>query len=122
MEAGARSRTFAVKKLSNQEDAMSHRKTYPLALALALALVLAILAAPSTAAIDPRIGYVEREPATAQPETPPTIIRQTIVAEDGFGWAEAGVGAGLALGAAALLGGSALALRRARRWTSQSAA
>ena len=37
---------------------------------------------------------------------------QTIVAEDGFGWAEAGVGAGLALGAAALVGGSALALRR----------
>ena len=66
MEAGARSRTFAVKKLSNKEGTMRHRKAYPLALVLALALALAILAAPSTAAIDPRIGYVEREPATAQ--------------------------------------------------------
>ena len=115
MEAGARSRTLAVKKLSNKEGTMRHRKAYPLALALALAL--AILAAPSTAAIDPRIGYVERELASAQSKTPPTIITQTIIGEDGFGWAEAGVGAGLALGAAALLGGSALALRRARRAT-----
>ena len=73
MEAGARSRTLAVKKLSNKEGTMSHRKAYPLALVLALALALAILAAPSTAAIDPRIGYVEREPATAQSETPPTV-------------------------------------------------
>ena len=117
MEAGARSRTLAVKKLSNKEGTMRHRKAYPLALVLALALALAILAAPSTAAIDPRIGYVEREPATAQSETPPTVNWQTIVAEDGFGWAEAGVGAGLALGAVALVGGSALALRRARRAT-----
>jgi hypothetical protein len=117
METGSRSRTLAVKTPSNKEDTMRHRKTHRLALALALALALTILAAPSTAAIDPRIGYVDREAATAQPETPPTVVRQTIVAEDGFGWAEAGVGAGLALGAAALLGGSALALRRARRWT-----
>jgi hypothetical protein len=117
MEAGLRSRTLGVKKLSYKEETMRHRKTHRLALALALALALTILAAPSTAAIDPRIGYVEREAATAQPETPPTIIRQTILAEDGFGWAEAGVGAGLALGAAALLAGSVLALRRARRWT-----
>jgi hypothetical protein len=90
---------------------MRHHKTHRLALVLGLALALTILVAPSRAAIDPRIGYVEREAGTAQAEPALPAVRQTIVREDGFGWAEAGTGAGLALGAAVLLGGSALALR-----------
>jgi hypothetical protein len=92
---------------------MRNRKTHRLALVLGLALALTILVAPSRAAIDPRIGYVEREARTAEAEPTLPVVMQTIVREDGFGWAEAGAGAGLALGAAVLLGGSALALRRA---------
>jgi hypothetical protein len=113
---------------------MRHRKKHLPAWALALALALTIVAAPSTAAIDPRIppgpgAHVESvAPSTLHPggvevgpayygivQAAPVASSPVVEVRGGLDWADAGIGAGIALGSILLLCGALLVRRAGQR-------